>query len=112
VTALEMYVQRDHQAEFAGWVTQAEAIAENLRGLEGIYAREVHDDTRWSPQLVVSFEGRWRGRAPGEIAAALRSGDPAIFLTSKAQELSVAMITLEPGDAEVVARRLREELEK
>ena len=112
VTALELYVQRDHQADFAGWVQQAEAIAEDLKGIEGIYAREVHDDTRWSPQLVISFEGRWRGRAPGEIAASLRSGDPAIYLTSKANELTVAMITLEPRDAEVVARRLREELTK
>jgi len=111
VTALELYVQRDHQAEFAAWVTQAEAIAENLKGFDGIYAREVHDASRWSPQLVVSFESRWRGRPPGDIAAALRSGDPAIYLTSKAEELSVAMITLEPGDAEIVARRLREELE-
>ena len=110
VTALELYVQRDHQADFAGWVQQAEAIAEDLKGIEGIYAREVHDETRWSPQLVISFEGRWRGRAPGEIAASLRSGDPAIYLTSKANELTVAMITLEPGDAEVVAHRLREEL--
>lgn len=110
VTALELYVQRDHQADFAGWVQQAEAIAENLKGIEGIYAREVHDDTRWSPQLVISFEGRWRGRVPAEIAASLRSGDPAIYLTSKANELTVAMITLEPGDAEVVAHRLREEL--
>jgi hypothetical protein len=105
-----MYVQRDHPAEFAAWVAQAESIAEALKGLVGIYAREVHDATRWSPQLVLSFESRWRGRSPIDIAAALRSGDPPIYTNSKAEELSVAMITLEPGDAEIVTRRLQEEL--
>lgn len=110
VTALEMYVQRDHAAEFAAWVKQAEAMAETLKGVAGLYAREVHDAGRWSPQLVISFESRWRGRPPGTIAAALRAGDPPIYVNSKADELSVAMITLEPGEAEVVARRLQEEL--
>ena len=111
VTALEMYIQRDHAAEFAAWVKQAEAMAETFKGLAGLYAREVHDASRWSPQLVISFESRWRGRPPGAIAAALRAGDLPIFVNSKTDELSVAMITLEPGDAEVVARRLQEELE-
>lgn len=109
-TALDLYVQRDHRAEFAAWVSQAESIAESLKGIDGIYAREVHDDNYWSPMMIVSFERRWTGRSPGEIAAALRAGDPSIYLNSQDDELSVAMQTLESGEAEIVARRLREEL--
>jgi L-seryl-tRNA(Ser) seleniumtransferase len=110
-TALEMYVQRDHRAEFARWVSQAEAFAEALKGIDGVYARELHDDSHWSPMTVLAFERRWTGRSPADIAAALRSGDPPIYLNnSRADELSIAMMTLEPGDAEIVADRLRKAL--
>jgi D-glucosaminate-6-phosphate ammonia-lyase len=109
-TALELYVQRDHRADFAGWVAKAESIADSLKGIAGIYAREVHNDRWWVPTLIVSFENRWLGRSPADIAQALRVGDPPIYLTSQTNELIVAMMTLEAGDAELVARRLREEL--
>ena len=109
-TALELYVQRDHRSDFAGWVSKAEMIANSLKGIAGIYAREVHDDRWWVPTLIVSFESKWLGRSPNDIAKALQSGDPPIYLTSQPNELIVAMMTLEEGDAEVVARRLREEL--
>jgi L-seryl-tRNA(Ser) seleniumtransferase len=112
VSALEMYVRRDHAADFAKWVAQAEAMAEALKGFGGIYVRELHDASRWAPQLVLSFERRWQGRPPTEIIAALRAGDPPIYINGKPGELSVAMITLEPGDAETVTRRLGEELSR
>jgi D-glucosaminate-6-phosphate ammonia-lyase len=109
-TALEMFVRRDHEAEFAEWVAQAESIADALKGIKGIYAREVHDDRNWTPVALVSFESRWLGRSPDDIASALRLGDPPIHLPSENNELKVSMISLQPGDAEIVARRLREEL--
>jgi D-glucosaminate-6-phosphate ammonia-lyase len=109
-TALELYTQRDHRADFAGWVAKAEMIADSLKGIPGIYAREVHDDRWWVPTLIVSFESRWLGQSPAEIAQSLKAGDPPIYLTSHSNELIVAMMTLEEGDAELVARRLREEL--
>ena len=111
-TALELYIQRDHEAEFAGWVARADSIADALKGIQGIYAREVHDDRHWSPVALISFENSWSGRSPEDIALALRRGNPPIHLPSGNNELKVSMIGLQPGDADVVARRLREELIK
>jgi len=109
ITALEMYARRDHAAEFREWEARAERIASAVKGIEGLYGREMHDDVgRWAPQAVIAFERRWSGPSPREVAAALRAGDPPIYVTSRADELSVATMTLEAGDAEVIAWRLRE----
>lgn len=111
VTALEMYVQRDHAAEFQEWEARAQKIADAVKGVEGLYGREVHDDvSRWAPQALISFENRWKGPRPSEVAATLRAGDPPIYVTSRPDELSVAAMTLEAGDAEIIAKRLREAL--
>ncbi len=111
VTALEMYVQRDHAAEFRAWEARAQVIADAAKGLEGLYGREMHDDvSRWAPQAVISFERRWKGPSPSEVAAALQSGDPSIRVTSRADEITVATMTLEEGEAEIIAHRLREVL--
>ncbi|MGH2459840.1 MAG: aminotransferase class V-fold PLP-dependent enzyme, partial [Chloroflexota bacterium] len=111
VTALEMYVARDHTAEFREWEARAQTIADAVKGIEGLYGREAHDDvSRWAPQAIISFEGRWKGPRPSEVVAALRSGDPSVRVNSRADEISVAAMTLEDGEAEIIAKRLREVL--
>ncbi len=53
---------------------------------------------------------RWEGPPPiSEVIARLREGEPSIEVApSSGDELIVSVWTLEPGEVEVVARRLRE----
>jgi len=109
VTALELYVQKDHAAEFRHWEERARTIVSSVQGIKGLYGREVHDDiSRWAPQAVITFERGWNGPSSQDVAAAMRSGDPPIYVTSRPDELSIATMTLENGDAELIAKRLRE----
>jgi hypothetical protein len=90
-------------------------IVDGLVGLDGVtvehfvpvIANQVpHARVRWDRRIVRT--------SPGDVVRQLRDGDPPIELVPVPYvegSLEVASWTLQPGDAEIVARRLRAVLE-
>lgn len=110
LTALERYLTRDHEADMRAWRAQAQLIVDALVEVPGIRAAvEQHEVNRPVPEAVVFFERDWKGPSGAEVVAALRKGDPPIYIGQGgyADELWVNPHNFVGGDATLVAERLR-----
>jgi L-seryl-tRNA(Ser) seleniumtransferase len=111
VTALELFLLDDHQAEWDRHLGEARRIAGAVAGLPGVTARIEDDRTVWSaPTVLVSIDARATGLTPDAVMDALRDGDPPIMVRIFRGDLLVDPHCLRGDEASTVARRLRDEL--
>ena len=92
-------------------------IVDTVRDVPGIRAVVEQDPiNRVIPHAVIYFEPTWKGPAGHTVREALAAGTPHIYVQQGVQqggyfdEISVDPINLQPGDEDIVAQRLREEL--
>jgi L-seryl-tRNA(Ser) seleniumtransferase len=117
VTALELFLAEDEEAEMQRYREVCQGIVDGLRDIAGIRAVMEHDGVnRIIPHAVIYFEPSWRGSSGHDIREALAKGEPHIYIQQGTQqggyfdEIAVDPINLQPGDEEIIATRLREEL--
>ena len=117
VTALELFLAEDEEAEMQRYREVCQGIVDGLRGIAGIRTVVEHDGVnRIIPHAVIYFEPSWRGSSGHDIREALAKGEPHIYIQQGTQqggyfdEIAVDPINLQPGDEEIIATRLREEL--
>jgi L-seryl-tRNA(Ser) seleniumtransferase len=117
VTALELFIAEDEKAEMQRYTDLCTRIVEGLRDLPGLRVVVEQDPVnRVIPHAVVYFTPDWVGPSGHTVQVALAKGDPHIYVQKGAHqggyadEIAVDPINLQPGDAEVLTRRLREEL--
>ena len=112
LVALELYLERDHDADWREWEARVKIIGDALAGVPGVTAeRFVPRIANQVPHLRIRWHPGSPPIAPDIVARQLREGEPSIELVpvpEDANNLEVASWTLEPGEAEIVARRLRE----
>jgi L-seryl-tRNA(Ser) seleniumtransferase len=113
MVAVEEYVNKDHQAEWKEWEKRIATIERAVRGIPSVTTE------RWVPEIanhVPHVRFRWDPEkvrlTVREAQNRLREGNPAIETTPSDSELTMNVWMLQPGDAEVVARRLREVLQE
>jgi seryl-tRNA(Sec) selenium transferase len=114
LAALERYLRHDHDAEWREWERRIATIAGVTASIRGVttetfiprIANQVpHLRICWDPHLVTV--------SPADATRLLREGDPSIELVPVPYQegcLEVAAWTLQPGEAETVARRIHEVL--
>ena len=100
VAALQAYDQRDHDADLRDWSARLRSIAAELSLLKGIDVdlREAGDD-RAVPQLQVTADAA--GWPVERLAAELRTGDPAVWLSMSLfpeREVWIDPVNLQDGD--------------
>jgi L-seryl-tRNA(Ser) seleniumtransferase len=117
VVALELFMAEDESAEMKRYTDVCAAIAEGLSDIPGLRAVvECDAVNRVIPHAVIYFTPDWRGPSGHAVQVALAQGDPHIYVQQGAHqggyfdEISVDPINLQPGDEQIVATRLREEL--
>ena len=117
VTALELFMAEDEKAETRRYTETCATIVETLADIRGLRAVVEHDPVnRVIPHAVVYFTSEWVGPSGHAVQVALAQGEPHVYVQQGAHqggyddEIAVDPINLEPGDAEILARRLREEL--
>lgn len=116
ITALELFVQRDHQVEWEEWRSKSQAIVEALQGIPGVNVTMEKGNregnfNREGPQAVITFDASWKGLSIHEIKESLLSGDPPIYvghglLGYADKEINIAPQTLKDGEEKVIAERL------
>jgi L-seryl-tRNA(Ser) seleniumtransferase len=116
MVAVERYLARDHDADWREWERRVGVIRDALASLPGVrterfvpaIANQVpHARIRWD-RTVVKIE-------PAEVVRELRDGQPSIELVPipyESDSLEVASWTLQPGEAETIARRIAEVLSR
>ncbi len=115
VVALRRYLALDHEAERRAQEAQLETIVAALEGLPGVRAHQLADDLapRAYPTVAVRIDEAVVGRDAAALINELIEGDPPVAVSQNLlHEGALALVasTLRPGDAEVVAARLRDVL--
>lgn len=112
MAAIELYVKKDHQAEWNEWEKRIKLIADSLASIKGIttetYVPEVANHV---PHLRVKWDQETLKIKPPEVAKRLAAGEPSIEVVPGSREsLNIAVWMLQPGEAQIVAKRVREVL--
>jgi L-seryl-tRNA(Ser) seleniumtransferase len=115
-TAVELYLKRDHKAEWRDWESRVREITKALEGLRGVKTETfVPEIANESPHLRISWDEKVIPAKNEQIAKQLRDGEPRIEVRPSAGNrpvLEIAVWMLQPGEHRIVARRVREVLTK
>jgi len=117
VVALECFLAEDEKAEMKRYHDVCTTIAEGLADIPGLRAVVEQDGVnRVLPHAVIYFTPEWVGPSGHAVQVALAQGEPHIYVQQGAHqggyfdEIAVDPFNLQPGDEQIVVKRLREEL--
>jgi len=108
VVALETYMKKDHAAEMREGERRVKYIADTLRSIPTLTSRVVVPPiANHVPHLHLKWD--YSKISVAEVVKKLRDGDPAIGVgPGSKEELIINPWMTQPGEAEIVAKRLRE----
>jgi L-seryl-tRNA(Ser) seleniumtransferase len=110
--AVELYVEKDHDAEWADWEARVQTIVDAVAGIPSVEAEQFvpelanvvpHAGITWDPERIPLMRS--------DVAEALRDGEPRIEPRpgpADAPRLDIGVWMMQPGDHEVVAARIAE----
>lgn len=115
MTALELYESRDFTAELSRWTTDMEHIVSSVRAVPGVAARVQYPQPngREVPSAVIRIDSSTGAGDAHTVINALQEGDPPICVFERYAAFGEVVIfpeALRPGEAEIIARRLRDVL--
>ncbi|QOY89199.1 selenocysteine synthase [Paludibaculum fermentans] len=115
LVALEAFMQRDHEAEGREWDKRVATIQKAAEKYKTVSCSvEVPPIANHTPHLKIKWDQGAIRIAPPDVLKALREGSPSIEacpMTNK-EMLVFTVWMMQPGDAEVVARRVAEILKQ
>jgi L-seryl-tRNA(Ser) seleniumtransferase len=122
LAAVEMWVRRDHKAEWKQWEGWLAEIAKSVEKVSGVTTevREPRGLSNRSPRLTIRWDTEQLGIAGEEVDRYVFNNDPRIVLASgsgnwrEKGESSIGIMPwqMQPGDAPVVAAALARILSK
>lgn len=113
LVAVETYLKKDHAAERRDFDNRAEAIRKSATSVPGVQAEVfVPEVANHVPHIRVTWDAAKLGITPQEVITQLRDGTPSIRVRPSADEVVVGVWMMRPGEDSVVARRLREVLQR
>src|SRR5690625_57446 len=109
MVALEVYLNKDHEAERARWEQWLQNIDAIISPLEGVTTeRYVPPVANHVPHLRISWDESKVAMTPQEVRQALRQGYPSIETLGGQTDIVFNMFMVQPGEAEIIGRRMRE----
>jgi L-seryl-tRNA(Ser) seleniumtransferase len=116
LAAVEMWVKRDHKAEWKQWEDWLDHIATAVKKVEGVTTnvrQPGKDLSNRTPSLQVSWDSAKLGITGTEVSKLLLDNDPRIVLAgANPGGVSIVPYQMSPGDEKVVAQRLHGILSK
>ncbi|MBO0702361.1 MAG: hypothetical protein J2P38_05475, partial [Candidatus Dormibacteraeota bacterium] len=109
VRAVELALEQDEAAVLAGYEAMVQGWVEGLRGLPGVRAERGFPSEAGQPyaRAIVTIEPA-SNHTRDEVVQRLLDGDPAVAVAPLGDDrIALNPQTLEPGEEEVVLRRLR-----
>ena len=114
LAALELYLKKDHAREQQDFERRAETIRSSARSRRRREGRSLHARSRQPRAARSRHLGRRRDspRRPRQSSSAMRDGEPSIAIRSEGPALVIGVWMMRPGEDKIVAKRLRQVLEK
>lgn len=112
IVALENYLERDHEADFAGWKAQADYMLDHLKDFPGVEATYLYDGREHPVPRVELFFTPESGIDSHQFVLEMEENDPRIFLfeptgpTARPNAIAINTLTMQPGEEEIVAKEL------
>jgi L-seryl-tRNA(Ser) seleniumtransferase len=111
LAAVELFLTTDEEEELARWRQDLEGIAAVLNAIDGVHAEVGSRGHAAAPAAVargyVTFDPR-RTPPAASIIEGLLAGEPSIALRADGDAIVIDPMTMLPGDAGVVAKRMAE----
>jgi L-seryl-tRNA(Ser) seleniumtransferase len=112
LAAVELYVGKDHQREGKEFEKRADTIRGAAAAVPGVKAEVfVPEVANHVPHVRISWDGGTREAASG-VVVAMRDGEPSIAIRSEEATLVIGVWMMRSGEEKVVARRLKDVLER
>ncbi|OLD19184.1 MAG: selenocysteine synthase, partial [Acidobacteria bacterium 13_1_40CM_3_65_5] len=113
LAAIELYLETDHEAENREFEKRAEEIRKSAAAVPGVKAEVfVPEVANHVPHVRISWDATAAGMTAADAVKALRDGEPSIGTRSEGEALVFGVWMMRPGEEKIVARRLRQVLEK
>ena len=117
LAAVEMWLKRDHKAEWAEWESRLRHIAgkaEKVRGVTTEITQPSPDLSNRSPKLTIHWDGAKLGITGTELSKTILNSEPRIVLAgaagarpaSMASNVSIIPYQMMPGDEKIVGDRI------
>jgi len=113
LVAIEVYLSRDHKADWALWEKQTKIIAEAAASVPGVTPEfHVPAVANHVPSLRLRWDTRKVKIAPDQAREALRTGHPSIETMGGNETIDITTWMMIPGEERIVASRIKEILQK
>jgi uncharacterized pyridoxal phosphate-dependent enzyme len=113
LAAVELYLAKDHAAEQREFEKRAETIRSAALSVPGVKAEIfVPEVANHVPHVRISWDAVAAGLTAADVVTKLREGDPSIGTRSENETLVIGVWMMRAGEDKVVAKRLRQVLEK
>ncbi len=114
MVTLELYFKRDHEAEWREWERRVGLIRNAVASISGVtsemFVPEIHYRC---PHVRVQWSTDQIRLGVADVIKRLREGEPSIEVRPNTTDgLEIGVWMLQPGETEIVARRVREILTK
>lgn len=116
LAAVEMWVKRDHQAEWAQWEAWLNVIGTRVTSVSGVTTEilQPEDLSNHAPQLRIKWDGAALGITGKEVEERLLNGRPRIIVggssgsrpESMASSLTVMPYMMQPDDHKIAAQAI------
>lgn len=110
MVTVEAALKRDHDADSREWEKRVKLIADSLAPLKAVKTELFVPEVTYSvPHLRIRWDETALKITPTELVRRLREGSPSIEVRSSPKDcVEVGVWLLQPGEAQIVARRVRE----
>ena len=112
VTALELFISTDHEAEWARWYAKSETVFKSINGIPGVNVKIDDSGDRQGPVLTITYDDSWQGPSMEQVRETMRQGSPAIYLggSEADNKLYVVPVNVQDGEDKIIADRLSQVL--
>lgn len=114
LAAVEMWVERDHDAEWDRWISWLEHIAQSVSSVPGVSSEIIQPEglSNHTPSLQVLWDPDELELSGSTAEKTLFDGEPRVALNAASGDdgrtgVSITPYMMTPGDDEVIARELR-----
>ncbi len=116
LAAVEMWVKRDHKAEWAEWQAWLDRIAASVKRVDGVTTEMKQPNgglSNRTPSLQIAWDAAKVGITGQQLAKYVLDTEPRIVVAgSTASSVSIVPYQMSPGDEKIVADRLYAVLSK
>lgn len=113
LAALELYLNRDHDAEWKMWEDQINMISEAAKSVGNVETKiSVPEYANCVPTLRINWDQNKIKISPDELRKKLREGNPSIQTVGDKNSVGITTWMMVPGQETIVSKRIKSILEK